>query len=170
MVKKIFFSFVLLLLFLWLLAPNDRLYYKLEHLLQSHGVVITEKSLSLTPWSLTIQDADVTLNGAKIAKIEYAKLITLLFYHKLIINNLQFNDIVAGTIGKKVSLLTATHHILKPTVIELEIRGDLGEAKGYIELKNKVVVIRFEDKFNIDSLKKWLKRDEKGWYYETTFN
>ena len=170
MVKKIFFSFVLLLLFLWLLAPKERLYYTLEHLLRSHGVVITEKSLTQTPWSLTIEDADVTLNGAKIAKMDQAKFITFLFYHKLIIHNLQFDEIVEQTLGKKISFATATQHALKPTVIELEVVGDLGEAKGYIELKKKVAVIRFKDETKIDLLKKWLKRDEKGWYYEATFN
>ena len=53
--------------------------------------------------------------------------------------------------------------------LNVDIRGMFGEITGNIDLAQRTLHLDFNETEEIEILKPKLKKDEKGWYYETSF-
>ena len=170
MVKRIFGGFFLFILLLWLLAPKQELYYFLEKSLKENNIIISNETLKDTWIGLKIDHADIYVEGAKVATNKELNFIFLFLYAKLSIDDLEIDESLHTVAPKKIDNLTATYSVLKPLKVILEGKGSVGDINGTIALKDRKIEILFPKPKDLNTIKKFLKKDaKKGWYYEKTY-
>ncbi len=170
MVKRIFGGFFLFILLLWLLAPKQELYYLLEKSLKENNIIISNETLKDSWIGLKIDHADIYVEGAKIATNRELNLIFLFLYAKLSIEDLEIDKSLHRVAPKKIDNLTATYSVLNPLKVILKGSGSVGEIEGTVSLKERRVEILFPKPKDLNTIKKFLKKDtKKGWYYEKTY-
>jgi len=167
MVKKIIGSFFLLLIFLVIFAPKEQIYYLLEKKLSKEGIVISNEKFSDNLYGVTISDADIYFEGINIAKVQTIDLKILFLYDELKIESVKIDKGIQNILPKYIDNLSATYSIIKPNKIILKGAGSFGELEGYIDL-NKIF-IRITNPKDISSIRKFLKKDKEGLYYEESF-
>lgn len=170
MVKRIFGGFFLFILLLWFLAPKQELYYLLEKSLKENNIIISNETLKDTWIGLKINHADIYVEGAKVANNKELNFIFLFLYAKLSIEDLEINKSLQSVAPKKIDSLTATYSVLNPLKVILKGKGSVGEIDGTIALKDRKIEILFPKPKDLNTIKKFLKKDaKKGWYYEKTY-
>jgi hypothetical protein len=169
MVKKIVGGFFLLLLFLVLFSPKQEIYYLLEERLEKDDIVISNEKFSDTLFGLTISDADIFVKGINMAKVKSLNLNIFFLYNRLSIESIETDRGIHDFAPKSIDKLTATVSILKPYKVAVDAVGSFGSAKGgYYIMKNKIFFRPYNTK-DITKFKKFLKKDEEGFYYEKFF-
>ena len=169
MVKKIFITLAVIWFALLVLMPKQELYYKLEKELAKNGIKINEKSINEGLFSLTLNEADVFAKGIKLASVEKVKFFTLLFYTRVTLDKLQLDDSLKNIAPTQTEHATVAHAVWNPLNISVEAQGSFGSLNGAVALADKTLRLDFNESKGIEMLKPKLKKDEKGWYYETSF-
>jgi hypothetical protein len=169
MVKNIFISLFFLWFALLIFMPKQKIYYTLEHELLKQGIKINEKNIEEGIFSLKITDAKVYAKGIEIANIDEITFFTLLFYSNVTIYTIVIDDYLKNYTSGDINKVIIMHSILSPFEAFLTINGDFGIAEGIIDMNNRDMRIDITDIENVKSIKSMLKKDEKGWYYETSF-
>ncbi len=169
MVKKIFITLLVLWFVVLVFMPKQEFYYKLEQILASKGIKINEKSIEEGWFSLTLRDLEVYVKGIKLANIEEVSIFTLLFYSKVEIDNLFLDESLKAMAPTKTEHAQITHAIWSAPLLDVEAQGSFAGLVGDIHLFDKTVRLDFNDSKAIGNIQSKLKKDEKGWYYETSF-
>jgi hypothetical protein len=170
MVKKMIGGSFLFLFFLLIFAPKQEIYFKIEKELQKEGIVISNEKFSYNLWGLSIEDADIFLKGAKIAKVKSLNLSIFFLYNELIIEDIIIDRGAHKILPKNLDHATAIFSILKPYKIAIDANGSFGKISGGIYLNMNKIFLRVIDKKDIRTFKGFLKKDDKGLYYEKFFN
>jgi hypothetical protein len=152
-----------------LFMPKQELYYTLEKELLKEGVEINEKQIKAGIFSLTIKEAEVYVKGIKIATVEELDFFTLLFYSSLTVEGMKIDASLSAFAPEEISKIQAMHSILSPSEAFITAMGSFGLAEGVVDLNSSTLRIDLVDVKDIGTLKSQLKKDEKGWYYETSF-
>jgi hypothetical protein len=170
MVKNFLLVIPIFLLALIGFMPKEQLYYKLEEQLQQKGIVINEGSFSESFFTLTIENAEIFTKGIKVATIDEISLFTLLLYSKISIENVTANKSMAAFIPKSIESVTIGHRLWVPKILNIDAKGSFGNAEGKVSGSERLMRIEFFETTNeLKKIKNYLKKDENGWYYETTF-
>ncbi len=169
MVKKIFIALAVFWFALFVFMPKQALYYKLEQELAKYNIKINEKSIQEGWFTLNLQGLDVYVKGIKLASIEEVKLFTLLFYSKVELDNLMLDESLKAMAPTQTEHAKLTHAIWSAPVIHVEAEGSFAGLEGDIYLLEKRLRLDFNDTKAIADLQPKLKKDKKGWYYETSF-
>ena len=169
MVKNIFITLIIIWFAILIFMPKQKIYYKLEQELMKQDIKINEKSIDEGLFTLTITDADIYAKGIKLAKVEKLSFFTLLFYTKVELKNLLFDDSLKAMVPTKTQEAHMKHTIWSPLSVKVEAKGSFGSASGNAALGDRVLRLDFNDSSGIEMLNAHLKQDEKGWYYETSF-
>ncbi len=168
LVKYILTFIIFLVIGFTLFMPKSNIYYKVEDILQKQGIVIDNEEIQDNLLDLKILHPVIYYQGLDVAR---ASIIT--FRPMLVLNTLKVEDIellgVAKNLNIDINRLSATHSILKPFYIKLNANGSFGLAKGYVDLKNRLIHIDIVEPKNINPIRNFLKKGEKGWYYESNF-
>ncbi|CAA6824195.1 MAG: Unknown protein [uncultured Sulfurovum sp.] len=170
MVKRIVGGFFLSLILLWLLAPKVELYYLLEKSLKEKQIIISNETIKDTWYGLKIENAELYVAGAKVAKVAELEFNFFFFYNTLMINEIKMDSSLSNMAPKEINELTAVYSILDPLIIKLEGTGSFGVLNGTVALIEKKIEILFPVVKELKTIKKFLKKDkEKGWVYETNY-
>ncbi len=169
MVKWIFGGFFLLIPFLWFLAPKQEIYYLMEKELEKEGVVISNETFTDGWFGLTISDADIYFKGIPIAHASSLELDILFFYNQLRITSVVLDKSLHNIAPKQVNEVVATYSVIKPFKVAIEGSGSFGEIQGGVYLDKGMVQLTFPEVKDINALKKFLKKDATGWYYEKIY-
>jgi len=170
MVKRIIGGFFLLILFLWLFAPKQELYYLLEKSLKKNDIIISNERLKDTWFGLNIENADIYVKGAKMAHVDELKFNIFFFYNTLMLKGVTTNEAMHNVAPKVIDESLVKYSILNPLHIELNGLGSFGTMEGKVALLNKEVKVLFPVAKDIKAFRKFLKKDETGvWQYETTY-
>ena len=168
-VKKIFFFLLVLWLALLFFMPKQELYYKLETELAKNDIKINEQSIDEGFFSLTLNNATVYVKGIALASIEKIDFFTVLFYTNIEFNSLNLDDSLSHFAPTKIDTLSATHAIWNPINVEIKAQGAFGSTEGEASLLDRTIRLDFNETKHLGILKSNLKKDQKGWFYETTF-
>jgi hypothetical protein len=152
-----------------LFMPKSNLYYKAEELLNKQGVVIDNEEVRSSLINLKIMHPVAYYQGVDFARASMIKVTPLLFINTLEAENIELLSVAKKFLNISITTLKANHTILNPFNIKLNIVGNFGTASGYIDLKEKVIHIDIIEPKDINSIKKFLKKGKKGWYYESKF-
>lgn len=169
MVKQFLIALAIIWLALIVLMPKTQMYYKLEETLAKQDVKMNERSIEEGWFSLKIEGLDLYAKGIKMATIEEVNFFTLLFYTDVNINKVVLDDLLKGVVPTKISEAQLNHAIWDPMHINIDANGAFGALEGKVMLSERNVRVDFNDSKGIESLQPKLKKDEKGWYYETSF-
>ena len=168
MVKRIIGGFFLSIILLWLFAPKQELYYLLEKKLKEQDIIISNETLKDTWYGLNISNADIYIKGVKTAHSAELKLNIFFLYNTLQIDSLNIDDNIPNMGGQGLEMFKATYSVMDPTHITMKGFGSFGSLDGYFTIMTQHIKILFPMTKNIKSLKKFLKKDEKGvWKYES---
>lgn len=169
MVKKILFAALVTWFALLALMPKTVLYYKLEEELETKGIKIAEGELKEGIFSLRIKDVQVYVKGVKIADIRQMHFFTLFFFSSLQGQRVSLDASLKRLAPQHIEQLAVTHSIFMPATLSVRAKGDFGQIEGKAGLKERKVHLRFVEAEEINHFRSKLKKDEKGWYYETSF-
>jgi len=169
MVKKIFIMTGLAWLALLVLMPKQELYYKLEKVLEKQSIVMNEKQKDEGLFSLTLHEVDVYAKGIKLATIKKVDFFTFLFYSSVTCDDIILDDSLKTMLPTQITEVKATHAVWNPLKIDLKAEGPFGGADGFVDIKNSNIRLDFNESKGIEMIKSSLQKDEKGWYYETSF-
>ncbi|CAA6827010.1 MAG: Unknown protein [uncultured Sulfurovum sp.] len=170
MVKRIVGGFFLSLIFLWLFAPKVELYYLLEKSLKEKNIIISNETVNDTWYGLKIENAELYIDGAKIANIEAFNFNFFFFYNTLTINTIKMDSSLAKLAPKEINSIYAKYSIIDPLNIKLDSKGSFGIMDGSLAFIERKIELLFPVPKELNSIKKFLKKDkEKGWIYETNY-
>ena len=169
MVKKIFLVFVSIWIAFLMFMPKAEFYYALEAKLAEKDILINEGSIEEGLFTLTLNDVSLYVKGIEVAKIKEVQFFTLLFYSSVTIDTLDVDASLQGKIPEKTSEASATHTLFLPTILSIDANGTFGMVEGNVNLLDNNIRLNFVTTDKMDMLKSFLKKDEKGWYYERSF-
>jgi len=149
--------------------PKSQLYYFAEQQLKDKGVIIGNEKIVDRLTSFELLHPVAYYQGVDIARATKVKVTPL-----LLINTLKAEDIELLNIAKKflnihIDSLSAKHSIFKPYRVKIDATGNFGVAHGYANLKKRILHLDLTESKNINSIKRYLKKGAKGWYYESKF-
>ena len=163
----------MVLFVLWLsllvLMPKQELYYKFEEALAKYDIELNEKDLDTGWFSVTLKNVTLYAKGIDVGSIEEVKLTTFLFYNRIALRSLQLDETLKRVMPQKTEKAAISYSLLSPLDVSIEASGDFGAMEGLADLKERKVRLDFNESRNIQMLKAQLKKDEKGWFYETSF-
>ena len=169
MVKNILIAFMIVWLGILLFMPKQEFYYKLEEELAKHEIKLNEAKMNEGLFSLDLKQVTVHFKGINVATIEEVSLFTLLFYNSIELRSLVVDDSLKKMLPQEIESAVARYSILSPSEVKVDASGSFGSMAGKIDLSEAKVRLDLNESKNIEMLKPQLKKDEKGWYYETSF-
>ena len=170
MVKRIFGGFFLALILLWLFSPKQELYYLLEKELKKKHIIISNETFKDKWIGFEISNADIYIEGAKMAKIEKLTFNFFLFYNSIDIKTIKINDAFKNMAPNMINHVNATYSVLKPLKAKLIANGSFGVMNGEVDIVKRKINLRFPVAKDIKTFKRFLRKDKiKGWYYEKTY-
>ena len=161
MVKRFFGGFFLLIIFLWLVSPKQELYFLLEKELKKSDIIISNEKFVDRWYGLEINDADIYVKGIKIAKAESLKLDLFFLYNKLTVERIK-----TEVDPKSIDNISVIFNVIKPYKVAIKSSGSFGTIEGGIYFMQKKLILRVKERKDIKAFEKFLKKDEKGDYYE----
>jgi len=169
-VKNIFLSFLVIWFAILLFMPKEKLYFALEKNLEKQGIKINEKAIETGIFSLNLIDADIYVKGINVAHVEKVNIFTLLFTTNVNIKALTVDASLKAFVPEKIEQANITHTLFSPMNAKIIASGSFGDIDGVVDLKKKKLRLDFSNTTKeIDLIKANLQKDEKGFYYETSF-
>jgi hypothetical protein len=165
MVKKILFTSLLLWFALIIFMPKEELYFGLERALAKQGIEINEGMIEEGMFGLVLKDVSLYAEGVKVATAKRISLFTLLAYSKIKIEEFQTDSGLRSILSVHLKKTVLYHSLLNPVNVYFKSIGDTGEIEGYLSLREHKAYFTFSDEKKSKPLKKFLKKDKKGWYY-----
>ncbi|WP_309499658.1 hypothetical protein [Sulfurovum sp.] len=169
MVKNSFMIFLVVWLAIIVLMPKQAFYYTLEEALAKYEIELNEENINEGLFSLSLEQVSVYFKGIKVATIKEVNLYTFLFYSKTELQSLHMDDSLKSMVPQDTKKAIFSHSVLSPREVLVEADGFFGLMSGYIDLAQRRVHLDFNESKGIEMLKPQLKKDEKGWVYETSF-
>ncbi len=149
--------------------PKQEIYYALEKELAKQEIEINEKSREEGMFFLTLNQLSVYVKGIKIATIDELTFFTLLFYTKVELDTLILDDALKAMAPQQTDKAILSHSIISPLNASIHAEGSFGTIEGSVDLKERKLHLDFNETKEIEMIRSQLKKDEKGWYYETSF-
>jgi len=169
MVKKSFIALLVFWLALLVFMPKQALYFKLEKALEQKEIIISGEKIEEGFFSLTLKKPTIYVKGIKVATVDEIKFFTLLFYTSVVFENLSLDDSLKAMAPQNTRVAILKHSWVTPLALCIDAEGDFGVIDGSVDIAEHKVHIDFTEPGKLGNLKKQLRRDEKGWYYETSF-
>lgn len=169
MVKNSLIVFLVTWLAILAFMPKQELYYTLEEALAKYEIELNEENISEGLFSLNLEQVSVYFKGIKVATIKEVNLYTFLFYSNMELQSLHMDDSLKSMVPQDTKEAILSHSILSPVEVLVEANGSFGLMSGHIDLAQRRVHLDFNESMGIEMLKPQLKKDEKGWVYETSF-
>lgn len=169
MVKKYLLWAFLFWFALLFFMPKAELYYALERELATQDIRLNEASIESGLLYMTIRDVDVYVKGVEVANIESIHFYTLLGYSTVTLSEITVDDLLKSQVPSSITEVAASHNIFSPLSLSLDANGSFGVAEGELSLLDGTLRVDLLETKEISTLKAYLKQDEKGWYYETSF-
>jgi len=167
MVKKILLVVLVVIFSLMIFAPKRELYYLLEEQLMKYDVVINNEDIEEGVFLLHINHPDIYVKGIELAKIDKIDIFSLLVYSSVAATGIATDSSLKKLIPAKVTTVKVIYQLLDPLKIAISVEGDFGKADGYLYIQESKIRLNISESKDIARLKRLLKKDDKGWYYET---
>jgi len=147
---------------IFLFLPKNELYYLLQNELKKENIYIVAKSDSYLT-KLTLKNGSIFYESMEVARFKIINAYIYLFYDKIEINDLKLE------IGNyKVLKATVIYSVINPFKAKITAKANFANIEGYIDLKNRNLKLYFY-KIKNYSVKRFLKKDKKGYYYYARF-
>jgi hypothetical protein len=164
---------LIILLVIWLallvFMPKRELYFTLEEQLAKHEIALNEKNIEEGLFGLKLEQVSVYFKGIKVATIEEVNIYTLLFYSSIHLHSLHMDDSLKSMAPQETKKAKITHSLASPREVLIDADGSFGSMSGRVDLAQRKAHLDFNESKEIEMLKPQLKKEGKGWVYETSF-
>ncbi len=149
--------------------PKEELYFRAEQALASQGIEINEGEMKENLFGLKLKDAEVYVEGIKVATVKQVSFLTLLLYSKIEADEVETDVSLQSMVPASIAHIAVTHSLLHPRTLFIEAEGSFGKVEGTLSLATRTLHLDLVETGKIDTVRNLLKHGEKGWYYESTF-
>jgi len=141
--------------------PKDNLYYTLQNFLKKQNVYINSDIKSSV--FLSLKNGTVYYKGMDVSKFKEIDILPFVFYNQINGENIKLN------IGNyEINSVKIFYTLFYPVKIFISGKSNFGELNGYIDLIKREVKIYVNNLTKI-SIKNFLKKDKKGYFYYAKF-
>ena len=169
LVRNIALFIVALYIGITLFMPKSQLYYYGEQQLKNKGITIGNEKLVDTIGSLKVLHAVAYYQGVDIARATKVKFTPLLLVNIIKAEDIELLNIAKQFLNIHIDSINAKQTIFNPNRVNIDATGSFGTAHGYVNLKNRFIHLDITKATNISNIRQYLKKSEKGWYYESKF-
>ena len=169
LVINIIIFIIVLLVGIVIFMPKSQLYFLAEKYLNNNYGIIIEEKLKETPINLAIEDAKVYAQGLEVVYINSIKIDPYIILNRVVAKDIELAGVAKDFMNISIEKAILKESILKPFIVDVKANGSFGVAKGWIDLKRRLLHIDIIDVKNINPIKKYLHKNQKGWYYESKF-
>jgi len=169
MVKRGLLLFLLLWAGVIVFMPKESLYFALEKRLAKEGIEINEAKIEEGLFGLTLRQPVIYVEGIKVARVQKIRMYTLLFYTSIKAENIEVEKGFHRYVPAKVEKVWFIHTLLHPLEISVTVKGSFGTITGMIDLKKHKIHLDVTHPEKLGILQREIKKNKKGWYYETSF-
>jgi hypothetical protein len=159
--KKFFLFLLGFLIGVLVFMPKDNLYYTFQWLLKKENIYINSDIKNGI--SLDLKNGTVYYNKMDISKFKKISVLPFIFY-----NEINGKDIVLNIGNYKLNSLKAVYTVFYPVKIFVKGDSNFGKLDGFIDLIKKEVKIYILN-LTDNSVKSFLRKDKKGYYYYAKF-
>jgi len=164
---------LLLFLLLWVgvivFMPKESLYFALEKHLAKEGIEINEAEIEEGMFGIILKQPIIYIEGIKVARVKTIRMYTLLFYTSIKATNIEIEKGFRRYVPSKIEKIWLIHTLLHPLEASVTAKGSFGTITGMIDLKKHKVHLDVTNPEKLGILQRQIKKDKKGWYYETSF-
>jgi len=168
-VSKVFIGILIVWFALLVFMPKEELYFRAEQALAAQGIEINEAQMDEGLFGLEFKNAEVYVEGIKVATVRRISFFTLLFYSKVEADEVETDASLQRMAPASITHIAITHSVLHPQTLFLEAEGSFGKAEGRLSLQSRTLRLDLVETGKVDTVKNLLKHGEEGWYYESTF-
>ena len=169
MVKKVSLIVFLVWLAVLVFMPKRAFYYSLEEALAQKDIRLNEAQINEGWFGLDVENVTLYVKGIEIAKIKEISFFTVLFYTSIQIEDVQVDEALHSKVPASIQEATLTHTLFMPLSVSVDANGSFGQVEGKVNLLEGTTHLDFTKATDIKTLKSFLKKNEKGWYYEGSF-
>ncbi len=169
MVKKIFVILVAFWIATILLAPKRDLYFFAQKKLQESEILLKAETIEETPFGVTLEKLRLSYNGLTLGTWKEVRIWSLIFYSEIDAKDFIPSAMLQYLFDGKIGKMRLRYSLLHPKRIMLILSGTLGTARGWIDVKKRIIFLQWTKIGKLGSLQKYMKRDKRGWYYERRF-
>jgi len=173
MVKTIALWIGVIWLALIVFAPKRELYFMLEDELAKNNIILHGEVVEENLFGVSILHPTLYVNKIEAAKIDEISLTTFLFWSVVSVKQITVNAIAKEWIPAPIEKLEANYGVWQPMGIGVSGASSFATIAPTSVLDLATMKIRIDiaptvgNEKGIDKLKGFLKKDDKGWYYET---
>jgi len=162
--KKILIFLLGLILGFYFFMPKEEFFYLIQKkLYQTNNIAVTA-DIKSDVFKLSLLKGKIYYNDIQTATFDKAYISPYIFYNKI-----NIFDIKLPINNLNITKITLTHNILNPYIIKLTANGNFAKKiHGNINFSKKEVRLYFEGVKN-NTVKKFLKKDKKGYFYYEKF-
>ncbi len=154
--------------------PKTNLYYKLEHRLQPHGIVIHNEHIDDKPFWLEIKNAQLYVQKLESLHVQKTRVMLFGGYNRVDLEGITLASTFGQFMPEKIETATVSYALYNPLNIIGTMVGDFGRAEASLDLYKRLFRVNIEASSLMSS--KFLPtlenftRDKKGAYhYEYRF-
>jgi len=177
MVKKLLKFFAYFLFFIFALIaflPKTNLYYLAEKNIKPLGAVISDEQIDEHLFSLELKHSQLSFQGVDSAKIDELEIRLFAFYNTIEAKNILLSSMASSFVPLRIKEAKVSYSVIDPLHIKLYAKGEFGEIRGAINLKEKrLTSVLHPSKLMLSRYQNTLrefKKDKKGGYrYDQAF-
>ena len=168
---KILIGLLIFYLSVLFFLPKKELYFLAEEQLQEQKLIISEEKIEEGNFNIKLSEGKLFFEEMNVANFENINISSTLFTTSAKIINFMPTPSLQDIIPVGIKTLLFNHSILNLYMVDVELSGNFGEAEGVVNLETREIKLFFKsDKSkSFTKLKKFLKKTEEGWIYETKF-
>ena len=171
---KFFGYMVFFVLALMYFTPKVALYYFAENQLKHYGIIITDESVKDKGFTLSLEDAVVTIKAIESAKIKDINIALFALYNNLSIKDITLASTAASFVPTDVDVVDISYSIFNPLNIIATSKGGFGEAQAKVDLLERKLMVKLKPskimvKKYRSTLRNLKKSKEGGYEYAKTF-
>lgn len=151
---------------LCLSTPKLKIYYTLSSFLKTNSITIDNEQFDDGLLSLQLLNPQIRYNGTQVGEGREIRFYNLLIYNKAVFEDFNLLPLAGEKSLLKFDKLNASWSLFSPKVMKLDFMSSYGEGSGIVDFNSHTIKIYFNDENQITTIKKYLKSDEQGWYYE----
>jgi len=168
-VKNILISLFALYFALLLFMPKKSLYYGIEKELLKYDIKLNEVQIEESFMALKIKEVSGYVKGIHLFSIDEIVFSTGLFFTDIELHGLEIDASLSKLVPPTVERISLHHSILSALFLDLDAKGVFGEVTARVNMLERTVHVDVNDTSKLEMLKPWLKKGEKGWFYEKSF-
>lgn len=148
------------LLGLIIFMPKDNIYFKIQEILSKKNIYINSDIKNSL--ALELKNGTVFVNKMDLAYFDRCEIYPYIFWNKIECNNINIAN------QYKITNINGSYSIINPFKIKISGNSNFGKIEGEINIFDKNGRI-YITKLTNSLIKRYLKKDKKGYYYDVKF-